>query len=962
MRPASRNDTLALAFAARASDSASVQQSALARLAANDPRGLALDSAIASLRRAAELEASPASALADLAGALIVRAERTQAPRDLLEAYETAEGALHREPRNLAALYDRALALDRFGLEEAAGDAWRTYLAADPSSAWAGDARRRIAALHALPRPAPPPRLDAPPNDLARYALAEPQGARELGMDALLPAWGEAVATGDTARAAALLGRAATLGQALATRRGGDAGLADQVRAIRAAAGSRVRTEALARAHREYGAGRARLAAADFGGGLPHFIAAYDAAAGSPVLRAWAAMYGATGRVQTGNRMLGLNLLRQAVAAADTVRHPALAARARWSYGNTLAKAERYEQALETARASARLFARAGERENEGAALAVATDSRFVLGEPDSGYAEVHRALGRLRPYRSSVRLHSLLLSAARVAADDGLPRAAAAMEDEDVRVTTREGNAIYAAEARLQRAWQLAFLGDTARAKQDLEAARRLLGTIRVKEARAWAEGELHGAAAIASPGTDARKRALALDSAAAHFERIQLPFRWLPLLVSAAEARLAFGDEAGAAARLETVIHVLEQRRASIRIEPHRAAVFDAARTVVDRIVMLDLAHGRTAEALRHMDRARASLAPAGPAPSATDAALRTRPGEVAVEYALVADTLLAWTVSGDRVTVARTPVDTLGLARTINRLEARLQNRATEDEVRPALSELYDLLVRPVEARLGARETSMLVVADGVLAAVPFAALHDRRTRRYLIEDHPLRFAVSLAEANRPSRPAPTRPALFVADPAFDARQYPLDRLSHADDEVRAISTGYANADVLAGAAATRRAVLSQLPRSSIAHFAGHAVFDDARPERSYLLLAPEPGTDPADKLTAAELSRLDLHGVRLVVLSACRTVRSGRSRAAGFTGLAGALLAAGAHGVIGSTWDVDDRSTSLLMTSFHHAYQSTAHGPSALRKAQLALLRAPDSALHAPAAWAGFRYDE
>jgi CHAT domain-containing protein len=251
-------------------------------------------------------------------------------------------------------------------------------------------------------------------------------------------------------------------------------------------------------------------------------------------------------------------------------------------------------------------------------------------------------------------------------------------------------------------------------------------------------------------------------------------------------------------------------------------------------------------------------------------------------------------------------------------------------------------------------------VVLVIDGALAAVPFAALFDSRRGRYLVEDHPLRFAVSLREAQRPSPLSPAGGALFVADPAFDRRQNPLlDRLPQAGAEVRQVVGEYAPATVLDGAQATRSSVMNELSRAAVIHFAGHAVFDDARPERSYLVLAPD-RESPSGRITAAELGRLDLRHVRLVVLSACKTVRGGRSRASGYTGLSGALLAAGAGGTIGSTWSVDDSSTALLMTTFHRGFQRSRDGPGALRTAQLSFLRSGTRSLRSPAAWAAFRY--
>jgi CHAT domain-containing protein len=924
-------------------------------LVLDDGRGIGIERSISSLRKAADVAERPAPVLADLAAALIVRAERTQAPRDLLEAHETAELALRHEQGNLAALYNRALALDRFGLVDEAVRDWDAYLRADSRSGWADEARRRrqaLAALASAARPAADASLDA----YARYAAAEPQGTRELGMNRLLAEWAEALEAGDAARAGDRLLRAGALGRALERRPGGDASLADAVRAITAASNDAGATRALARAHREYAAGGRSFEQLDYVRAQAQFTAA--AASASPVLGEWARVYIGTLRVYLGDRRGGERMLAEA-AGADPHRHPALSARARWSLGRTLGHAERWEAGLEEARESALLFARAGERENEGAALNVFADIEFVLGEPDSAYAALHRALDRLKPYRASTRLNNLMISSADAMAADGLHGAAVRMLGEGVGVATRTRHPVIAAEARLRRARHLATGGDLARAGADLDTVRAQVRKIVSRDARDWLEADLRQAEAVVSLRTDPVRATQALDSTAAYFAGISLPFRALPALVGSAEARLVAGDAPGAVRQLEAAVRLLDQRRDSIRMEPRRAAVFDAARGVVDRIVLLKLAEGRADEALDHMDRARASLAAAS-RPAAWERGAAALSGETTLEYARIADTLLIWTVAAARVEVARTVIDTARLGRTLRVLEDKLQRGAPEEEVRPALSLLYEWLVRPVEARL-APTAPLVVVADGEIASVPFAALHDARRGRYLVEDHPLRFAVSLREARRKPIAGAADGVLLVADPAFDAREHPLlERLAHARREVRAIAPGYRDAAVLEGGEATTTAVKSALARAGVVHFAGHAVFDDQRPERSYLVLAPAADREAGGKLVAAELAQLDLRHVRLVVLSACRTIRSGGSRAGGFTGLSGALLAAGAGGAVGSTWDVHDRFSAALMTEFHRAYRDRRDGPRALRAAQLTLLRSRDAALRGPAAWAGFRY--
>jgi CHAT domain-containing protein len=472
----------------------------------------------------------------------------------------------------------------------------------------------------------------------------------------------------------------------------------------------------------------------------------------------------------------------------------------------------------------------------------------------------------------------------------------------------------------------------------------------------------QAEGIASLFARPARPRQAADALDSAAAYFARRAVPFRGFPAVVSSAEARLAMGDLPGATARLETALGMLERRRDSIRVEPRRAAVFDNARGVVDRVVMLHLAGGRVSRALEILDRGRASLAPAGADPTEGRARpLAGPPGEVGVEFGLVADTLLAFTVTGGRVRVARMGVDTARLAETVSRLQQRLREGEDGAAVDPLLEQLYEWLLRPIHEQLGPPEGSLVVVAEGALAQVPFAALRDRRRGRYLVQDHPLRFAVSLRQAWTPRRSGRTSGVAVVADPAFDPREHPaLDRLSGAGAEAEAVAREHGGARILSGPQATREAVAGALRTAGVVHYAGHAVFDDERPERSYLVLAPAPGRPGTGRLTAGKLAEMRLEQAPLVVLAACRTVNAGRGRAQGFSGLTGGLLAAGAGGVVGGVWEVDDELTRPLMIAFHHHVRSGDGGARALRAAQLQLLASPDPALRSPAAWAGFRY--
>lgn len=949
------------ARARRAGGTDAMHVEALVDLLWSAPAGKRLDESISTLRGLAGMARRPAPVLADLAAALLVRAERARAPRDLLAAIEAAEEALEREPQHRAALFNRALALQRYGLAEEAAGEWRGYLAVDSSSEWADRARRGLRDAAATPVPPAAPSADAPVAAFAAFAAADPQGARVLGWCRVLGDWGASVLEGDSEAAEAHLRRAAVIGSTLERRDGGDASLAEGVRAIRTEKHAAARSK-LARAHREFAAGCALEARVEFRAAATRFAAAAAAAGSSPALRAWArVMYGGT-LYHSGRSPVAETILLDVAATADPARTPALAGRARQLLAMVSLRGDRYDTMLEHARRGRELFVRAGERENEGVMLDALSNARFSVGEADEGYLLAHRALERLRPYRGSYRLHNHLAQNARVASADGFARAAVRVQDEGVRVAERTGNPVYVAEARLARARLLSALGARSRVAADVAVARRAVAMIADPRVRGWMVAQRQLAEAAPSLRSDPARTAVALDSVAKFFHDMHAPRLAFPAVVEGARARLAAGDAAGGTDRLEHALAILEQRRDSIRMEPRRAAVFEAARELVDRVAMLKLAAGRSEEALAYLDRGRASLASVGSrrVPGA-DRALSGPPGEVALEYALVGDTLLAWTVYGRQIQLSRTVVDTARLVSTIAQVRRQLEDAAPEAEIRPGLARLHEWLVRPLAGRLGGPGTLVVVVADGYVASVPFAALYDTQRGRYLVEDHALRFAPSLQEARRPRRRPGGAEPVFVADPAFEPREHPgFQRLNDAAGEVREIVAGYPRARVLPDTAAHQGAVLAALGQAAMVHYAGHAVFDDERPERAYLLLAPTPGKPASSRLYARDIAQLDLRHLSLVVLAACQSVRTGPGRAAGFSGLAGAFLAAGAGGAVGSLWDVDDRSTRRLMVEFHRAYRDTGNGPGALRAAQLRLLRSTDEALHSPAAWAGFRY--
>lgn len=107
-----------------------------------------------------------------------------------------------------------------------------------------------------------------------------------------------------------------------------------------------------------------------------------------------------------------------------------------------------------------------------------------------------------------------------------------------------------------------------------------------------------------------------------------------------------------------------------------------------------------------------------------------------------------------------------------------------------------------------------------------------------------------------------------------------------------------------------------------------------------------------------LYAREIAQMDLRGLDMVTLSACKT-GVGDITAEGVFGLQRAFKKAGAKSIMMSLWKVDDEATRIFMTAFYDNYL-TKHQPKAvaLKEAQQYLRNCENGKFKAPQYWAAF----
>jgi CHAT domain-containing protein/tetratricopeptide (TPR) repeat protein len=264
--------------------------------------------------------------------------------------------------------------------------------------------------------------------------------------------------------------------------------------------------------------------------------------------------------------------------------------------------------------------------------------------------------------------------------------------------------------------------------------------------------------------------------------------------------------------------------------------------------------------------------------------------------------------------------------------------------------AWRELYTFLIAPIRGLLPRPSGSLLtIVPQGPLLGLSFAALQSPQGR-YLLEDYTLHYAPAGAvlQFTEPKRRADARSGsmLLVADPVpprMPNLDRPLVRLPGARSEARAISRLLpANRlTMLQDAKATEALTREAMADKAVLHFATHAIVSDDDPFSSFLALGPSAAAPGDGLLTAGEVYGLDLKA-DLVVLSACRSA-GGRITGDGISAFARAFIYAGTASIAASLWDVADEPTSRLLPDFYRSWLAGASKSSALRSAQLALLR-------------------
>jgi CHAT domain-containing protein/tetratricopeptide (TPR) repeat protein len=296
--------------------------------------------------------------------------------------------------------------------------------------------------------------------------------------------------------------------------------------------------------------------------------------------------------------------------------------------------------------------------------------------------------------------------------------------------------------------------------------------------------------------------------------------------------------------------------------------------------------------------------------------------------LEYFVAGDTILAAILT--KASLAIQPVSTMSRVSPMLQFfrfqmgKAQLDHESASSPrmLQPAvahLRELYDELVRPVRRQL--KTDHLVVVPHGILHSLPFHSLHDGVA--FLLDT----FAVSYAPSStlftlcHVPHGKPGEGALILGVP--DARA------PHIKGEVEAIRQVLPESQLFLGSAANHELFLSKAPSRGVIHIATHGIFRPDNPMFSGIRLGD-------GYLQLYELYHMKL-SADLLALSGCATGLNVVAEGDELLGLMRGFLWAGARALLLSLWDVEDSSTTQLMTAFYRHVSASVPYPEAIRSA-------------------------
>jgi CHAT domain-containing protein/tetratricopeptide (TPR) repeat protein len=465
--------------------------------------------------------------------------------------------------------------------------------------------------------------------------------------------------------------------------------------------------------------------------------------------------------------------------------------------------------------------------------------------------------------------------------------------------------------------------LKEFARASQLFTLSPQIEST---RAARLEAETRIAGVETSQGLGQEAVSRLKPIE-----WEVVQLSDRYLKILYfnNLGEALICNGEAVEAETALRSAVAIAELQLQSVGDEKSRTEWASQASDPYRNLAQLVLRRGNAEEALDIWESYKAAA-------TRSDRQIQTIRDNAAtikqerlsgvasqlkdlsevtiISYALLPQDIVVW-VYDDRGIhwrhIAGSPEE---IEAKVTRFRALCSNPNSDSAfLRREARDLYVLLIAPIETDLAANRT-LLIELDARLNGFPIEALldpgdHYFGEREVVVSSPGLFYHLGSRAQIAITK---DKPALIVAvstSPSMVGLS--IQPLPDAVTEGEVVARRFQSAKLVTERQATVKSILSQMPSTTVFHFAGHTLSSSVQ---SGLLLSDS-------VLSASSLDNLRLPRLQLAVFSACDTQDGPVDGVNDTASLVSAFLRAGVPHIVASRWNVDSGASLQFMDLFY-----------------------------------------
>ncbi len=257
------------------------------------------------------------------------------------------------------------------------------------------------------------------------------------------------------------------------------------------------------------------------------------------------------------------------------------------------------------------------------------------------------------------------------------------------------------------------------------------------------------------------------------------------------------------------------------------------------------------------------------------------------------------------------------------------------------------LYSKLI-PYHLKKELNGLDVLVLPDSDIYQIPFESLNtEKDTLSYFIESNAIRYANSATFLFRDKEIGKSYQKDFIAFAPNKFEAFSLQALPESVSEIKGLSN-FASAELFTNDKAIKRNFYKHARTSKVIHLATHSKVG----KDNYSWIAFKDSL-----LHFRELYTMDIPA-ELVALSSCETSVGDIVSGEGVMSLSRGFFQAGTKSVLASLWNVNDKSSSEIMTSFYKNISKGYTKSEALRFAKLDYLTKHKYSDAAPFYWSSF----